>query len=61
MRSKNAYELETADVTIYKKVASGKLSMHEAAREFCRLGWTNFVDIDATKRYLKLAEDKLNA
>ena len=50
--------IPTADISIYREVKSGKLSLKDAAIEFCKLGWTNFIDIDATKRYLKRAEEK---
>ena len=52
------YQIDTADVSILKNVKSGKMSLKDAAREFHKLGWTNFVDVDATKRILQKAEQK---
>ena len=52
------YHIDTADVSILKKVKSGKMSLKDAAIEFHKLGWTNFVDIDATKRILQKTEEK---
>lgn len=32
----------------------GKITLSEAAKRLYNAGWTNFIDIEATKRLLKL-------
>ncbi len=46
----------TANYTIRRDFEAGKITLEEAAREFCRLGWTNFVDVRATIRYMAQAD-----
>ena len=48
-------KIETVDVYLMNQLERGEISLEDAAKEFCRHGWTNFVDIEATKRYLKRA------
>ena len=45
-------KIETVDVYLLNQLESGEITIEDAAREFCRCGWTNFVDIEATKRLL---------
>lgn len=47
-------EIKTLNESLREKVLSGKMTIREAAREFCRCGWTNFVDEEFTIRTLKL-------
>lgn len=35
-------------------VSAGRLTLHEAAVELCRAGWTNFVDEETARRLLRL-------
>ena len=35
-------------------VLSGKLTLHEAAEELHESGWTNFIDVDAARRLLRI-------
>lgn len=47
--------IKPANYTICRDFESGKITLHEAAQEFCRLGWTNFVDEKAAIRYMARA------
>ncbi len=38
--------------SLEEKVESGKITIREAAIELHKAGWTNFIDIDATKKLL---------
>ena len=40
--------------SLREKVETGKITLKEAAIELHKAGWTNFIDIEATKRLLKL-------
>ena len=46
------YNLSTLDESLARKVEAGTMTIHEAARELCANGWTNFVDEDYTRRVL---------
>ena len=46
--------VKTILVSLEEKVDSGKITIREAAIELHKAGWTNFIDIDATKRLLRL-------
>ena len=48
----SAYNLPTLDKSLARKVEAGTMTIHEAARELCAHGWTNFVDEDYTRRVL---------
>lgn len=43
----------TVDKQLYDEYKQGKITLHEAARQFHSHGWTNFVDEDFTKRTFK--------
>ena len=40
--------------SLKEKVESGKITLSEAAVKLYNTGWTNFIDIEATKRLLEL-------
>lgn len=40
--------------SLREKVETDKITLKEAAIELHEAGWTNFIDIEATKRLLKL-------
>ena len=40
--------------SLREKVESGKIPLSEAAVKLYNAGWTNFIDIEATKSLLKL-------
>lgn len=46
-------KIRTLDVSLYMDWAEGKISLREAACEFCLAGWTNFVDVDATMNFFR--------
>lgn len=40
--------------SLREKVESGKITLSEVAEKLYDAGWTNFIDIETTKRLLKL-------
>jgi hypothetical protein len=50
-------KIKTVDVSLLHKLERGEISLKDAARGFCKCGWTNFVDTEATKRYLNIAKE----
>ena len=40
--------------SLREKIESGKITLSEAVIELHKAGWTNSIDIEATKRLLKL-------
>lgn len=53
-------KVDTVDVSLYKAYEAGKMTLHEVAREFCKCGWTNFVDDDFATRKMQEIEDRMN-
>lgn len=51
-------QIDTVDISLYKDYAAGNITMHEVARQFCKSGWTNYVDIDYAARKMKELRDK---
>lgn len=49
----NDYKVRTILESLKEEVENGKISLREAAVELHKAGWTNFIDIDATKNLLK--------
>lgn len=45
-------KVDTLDVSIAKRFRRGEITLLEAAREFYRHGWTNFVDESAALRFI---------
>lgn len=41
--------LKTLDYTLYDDYKAGLLTLEDCAKEFCKSGWTNFVDIEYSK------------
>ena len=39
--------------SLKEEVENGKVSLREAAVELHKAGWTNFIDIDATRNLLR--------
>lgn len=52
----NDYKVRTILESLKEEVENGKISLREAAVELHKAGWTNFIDIDATRDLLKLQE-----
>lgn len=40
--------------SLEEKIESGKITIREAAIELYKAGWTNYLDIDTTKKLLGL-------
>ena len=51
-------KIDTVDVYLAKQLDRGEITLEEAAKEFYRCGWTNFVDVDATRRFLNRIKAK---
>lgn len=49
----NDYKVKTILESLKEEVKNGKVSLREAAVELHKAGWTNFIDIDATRNLLK--------
>lgn len=41
--------LKTLDYTLYDDYKAGLQTLEDCAKEFCKSGWTNFVDIEYSK------------
>ena len=44
------FNIPTVNESLYWRYAAGIISLHEAAQEFTKNGWTNFVDEDYTRK-----------
>ena len=49
----NDYKIKNILESLKEEVENGKVSLREAAVELHKAGWTNFIDIDATRNLLK--------
>ena len=46
--------IKTLDKSLAEDYKNGKITLHEAARQFCLAGWTTFVDEDAAIKFMNL-------
>lgn len=51
---KKNYDVKTILESLKEDVENGKISIREAAVELHKAGWTNFIDIDATRELLEI-------
>ena len=50
-----AFNIPTTDESLYWDYVAGVIDLQEAARQFCKCGWDNFIDEKATmKRFQEL-------
>lgn len=54
MKRKEAFDIPVITESLAAGVKSGEITLHEAAVELHRAGWTNYVDEERTKRLLSL-------
>ena len=54
MRRKEPFDIPGITESLAIDVKSGKITLHEAAIELHRAGWTTFVDEERAKRLLRL-------
>ena len=47
--AEGAEQPKTLDYTLYDDYKAGLLTLEDCAKEFCKSGWTNFVDIEYSK------------
>lgn len=58
-----AFNIPTVDESLYWEYVAGLITLHDAACEFCKAGWDNYVDERATmQRFHNIDKqyDKLN-
>ncbi len=53
-----SFNIPTVNESLYWRYAAGIISLHEAAQEFTKNGWTNFVDEDYTLRQFESLNQK---
>ena len=53
-----SYNIPTVNESLYWEYAAGLITLHEAAQEFCKSGWTNFVDEKYTLKEFKTLNNK---
>lgn len=56
----NAMQIDTIDVSLYKQYISGEISLRDAAKSFCSSGWSNFVDLEFTKRVFERVSKQID-
>lgn len=54
MKRKEPFDIPSITESLANDVTSGKITLHEAAMELHEAGWTNFLDLDRTRRLLGL-------
>lgn len=54
----NDYKIKNILESLKEEVENGKVSLREAAVELHKAGWTNFIDIDATRNLLKTRNER---
>lgn len=54
MKRKEPYYVPSITESLAAGVKSGEITLHEAAVELHRAGWTNYVDEERTERLLSL-------
>ena len=52
-------KVRTLNESLYIRYQEGKITLHDAAREFYLHGWTNFVDEDYTIRMFNQLSNQL--
>lgn len=50
----NDFKIKTILGTLEEKVENGEITIREAAIELHKAGWTNFIDVDTTKKLLQI-------
>jgi hypothetical protein len=61
MKNNICDDLRTVDYKLYADYKNGNITLHDAAREFCRCGWTNFVDEEYTVSiFNRIEQEKIN-
>ena len=53
-----AFNIPTADESLYWDYIAGIIDLRKAACEFCELGWSNFVDEKRTMERFKSIDEK---
>lgn len=51
---KDPFPVKSILESLRDDVKSGALTLHQAAEELCKAGWSNFVDEDKARRLLNL-------
>ena len=48
------FDIPTITESLHNDVASGVMTVEQAAKELCAAGWTNYIDVETTKRLLNI-------
>ena len=51
--------IRTLNYSLAESYYKGELTLQEVAREFCKYGWTNYVDEEFARREIIKLEDRL--
>lgn len=46
------FDIPTITESLHNDVASGVMTVEQAAKELCAAGWTNYIDVETTKRLI---------
>ena len=58
MKRNEAFDIPCILDSLRREIDAGTMTIEQAARELCRAGWTNFVDIEETRELLNRNEAK---
>ena len=48
------FDIPTITESLHNDVASGVMTIEQAAEELCAAGWTNYIDVETTKRLINI-------
>ena len=48
------FDIPTITESLHNDVASGTMTIEQAAKELCAAGWTNYIDVETTKRLINI-------
>lgn len=54
---KEPFNIKTLDESLREKYNNGEITIREAAVEFYEAGWTNYIDVERTRRWLIQKEE----
>lgn len=55
-----SYNIPTVDEGLYWEFVAGIITLEEAAQEFCKSGWTDYVDMDYTRKRFNEIDKKFD-
>lgn len=54
----NDFKIKNILNSLEEKVENGEITIREAAIKLHKAGWTNFIDVDATRELLKIGDKR---